>query len=737
MNMYVYASTLVVVIIALLVVLKNYISIRKPKKHTTKEENDMFELAKHIREGAKVFMRTEYGSILPFKKKKEVGPNDKSTFQSEIGIISVSLIIGIFFILFIESTSGITFILGGLMSSAAVFIGMSAGTYANYRVARRAFKSKSVGRTVWTALKGGSIAGLSVQAFGTLGITLIYIFQYVIFKDHATGHGLLTSLSCDANMMRCTTYSLGCSTVAMFNRVAGGNFTKSADISSDYLDKLRHDLPEDDPRIPNVLADFIGDMVNDIAGNCSDLLESYVATLVASQLIANIVYGMNGNASPEVYAAMSLFPIVVATIGLFGCTIGIIVAMLRKNSMSDNPAGELNKVTYISASVSLIGSLVAAYVMFGNKALYASFKAGWLSPFIAAFFGIASGVIIGKVTEIYTSTDYGFVKKLAEVCPDGAAFLITLGDALGFRSCLIPGITISISIILSYVSCGFYGIAIASLGMLSFVGATVSIDAFGPIADNAGGIAEGCHLGAEFRAITDKLDATGNTTAAIGKGFAIGSAAYATVSLIFSYVGTFSEGNIVLNMADPKTLAGGIAGACVVAYFMFMLMRNTIENAVTMAEAGDKQLTENPGILEGTVKPDYNTIIEMATRLSIKKMSIPSLLAIIIPGPCILLFGFGFVGGFLVGATIMAIPMAIYMGNSGGAFDNAKKYIEEGLLVGYAKGSDAHKVSVIGDTTGDTRKDVVGVDLDIFIKMIATSANTIAPVLRTVRLVAI
>lgn len=734
-EMSVYTATLIVIAIALLIVCRNYFNIKSKKKHTTKEEEAMFKLSTHIRTGAKVFIKTEYGSILPFKKKEIVGTKNKPVYQSEIGVISISLAIAFFFILFVESTSGITFILGGLMSSAAVFISMNAGTYANYRVARRALKSKSVGRTVWTALKGGSIAGLSVQAFGMLGITIVYILQYVLFKDYGSGHGLLTSLECDANIMRATTYSLGCSTVAMFNRVAGGNFTKSADISSDYLNKLRHDLPEDDPRIPNVLADFIGDMVNDIAGNCSDLEESFVATLVSCQLITNIVCDQNGGVNPKIYTAMSLFPIIVATIGLLGSTTGIVVAMLRKDSMSDNPAGELNRVTYISASVALIGSLIASYFVFSGEILYANFKAGWISPFIAVSFGIASGVIIGKVTEIYTSTDYPFVKKLAEVCPDGAAFLITLGDALGFRSCLVPGITISISIILSYISCGFYGIAIAALGMLSFVGATVSIDAFGPIADNAGGIAEGCHLGAEFRAITDKLDATGNTTAAIGKGFAIGSAAYATVSLIFAYVGNFSTGSIVLNMADPTTLAGGIAGACVVAYFMFMLMKNTIENAVAMAKAGDKQLEERPGILNGgTEEPDYNSIVEMATRLSIKKMSIPSLLAIIIPGPCIILFGYGFVGGFLVGATIMAIPMAIYMGNSGGAFDNAKKYIEEGLLEGCEKGSYAHKVSVIGDTTGDTRKDVVGVDLDIFIKMIATSANTIAPVLKSVHL---
>ena len=727
-HMTVYLSTLVVIALALLLVFKNYFNIKRPKKHTTKEEDEMYSLSKTIREGANIFMKTEYGGVFPFG-------------DSSVGITFVALIIAVGLSLFVEASAGLSYLLGALMSSSAVFLGMKGATYANYRVARRAYKSRletdeahAIGRTVWTALKGGSIAGLSVQAFGTLGIAIICILQYTLLKDYTTGSGLLTGLACDANVMRCSTYGLGCSTVAMFNRVAGGNFTKAADISSDILNKLRHDFPEDDPRIPNVLADFIGDMVNDIAGNCSDLQESYVATWVASQLIAGMVYALNGSAYKDVYTATCLYPIIMATIGLLGSTIGIGVAMLRKESMGGNPAGELNKVTYVSAGITLVGTFITTYVMFGNIALYPDFKAGWFSPFIAAFFGIASGVAIGKITEIYTSTDFKSVKELAEVAPEGPAFLVTLGDALGFRSCLAPGVTIGVSIVLSYISCGLYGIAIASLGMLSFVGATVSIDAFGPIADNAGGIAEGCHLGDEFRAVTDKLDATGNTTAAIGKGFAIGSAAYATVSLIFAYVGNFTSGEIVLNMADPMGIAGAIIGACLISYFIALLSKNTIDNAVAMADAGDAQLTNNPGILEGTTKPDYESIIRMATKLSLKKMLLPSILAILVPIPC-LLIGFEFAGGLLIGATLVAIPMAIFMGNSGGAFDNAKKYVEEGLLKGYKKGSDAHKTTVIGDTIGDTRKDVVGVALDIFIKMMSTVANTLAPVFASIHLV--
>ena len=708
-NMNVYIITLCVIMVALLMAVRNYLNIKRPKKHTTTEEDAMYALSKIIREGAKTFMKTEYETIIP-----------------------IAVFGAVLFSLFVEKTSGLTFLLGTCMSSAAVFLGMYGAVYANYRVARRAFKSESVGRTVWTALKGGSISGLAVQAFGMLGIVLIYILQYELFKStNPVGHGFITNFTCDANVIRCTTYGLGCSIIAMFNRVAGGEFTKSADISADMLNKLRHDFPEDDPRIPNVIADFIGDNVNDIAGNCSDLLESFVTTLVASSLIANIVYAQNGTAFAELYNLTCLFPVIVATIGLVGCVIGIGVAMLRKENMGNNPAGELNLVTYISAGVAVIGSLIATYVMFSGKELYPAFKAGWISPWLPVLLGILSGVLIGRITEIYTSTDYPFVKALAEISPEGAAFLVTLGDALGYRSCLLPIITIGGSMLISYATCGLYGIAIAALGMLSFVGATVSIDAFGPIADNAGGIAEACHLDPKIRVITDQLDATGNTTAAIGKGFAIGSAAYATISLIYSYSGNFGDG-FSMDLANPYVAVGGIFGAGLVAYFMAILMRDTIKNAHDLSDAGNKQLDANPGILTNEVKPDYNAIIQIGTTNAIRKMVIPSLIAVLVPIPCFLL-GFEFVGGMLFGATVLAIVGAIFMGNSGGAFDNAKKYIEEGRLEGYPKHSDAHKTAVIGDTTGDTRKDVVGVSLDIFIKMMSTVANTLAPVFYAMR----
>ena len=343
--------------------------------------------------------------------------------------------------------------------------------------------------------------------------------------------------------------------------------------------------------------------------------------------------------------------------------------------------------------------------------------------------GIVSGVAIGIITEYYTSTDYKPTRRLAEIAPEGSAFLITKGDAVGSRSSLLPVLVIGVALYLSGNACGTYGIALSALGMLAFVGATVSIDAFGPIADNAGGIAESTHLSADVRVITDKLDAVGNTTAAIGKGFAIGSAAFATVSLIVAYVGSYASNGQepVLNIASFVVVAGGIIGGALIEYFSAVLTDNTIESAKKMADIGDEQLSI-PGVLEGTVKPDYNMMIHLAAKNALHKMLLPSLLALAIPIVGGFLFGVQFVGGLLIGATIVAIPRAIFMGNSGGAFDNAKKYIEGGFLKGHGKGTEAHKCAVVGDTVGDTRKDVVGVALDIFIKMMSTVANTLAVV---------
>ena len=695
-----------IIILALIYVFFNYFRIKKMDEGTA----DMSEMAKIIRDGASTFMKTEYKTIS-----------------------IVCVIVALVFSLFIEATSGITFLLGAAMSSCVCVLGMRSATYANVRTANKARTSLSIGETVKVALCGGSISGLAVQAFGMLGIVLVSLIFGGI-KTDATGHGLLATLQCNPTIMRLSCYSLGCSLVAMFNRVAGGNYTKAADISADILGKIRHDLPEDDSRVPNTVADFIGDNVNDIAGNCSDLLESFVATIASSIMIAATLFASDGaTVSDATFQATTLFPVLLAAGGLLGCLLGLGYASIRK--MGDNPSRELNLATWISAGLTLIIGLAISYVMFKDVPLYESFKLGWISPWVCAVLGIASGIAIGSITEYYTSTDFKPTQKLAETATDGEAFVITKGDAIGSRSVLLPVAVIVLALLISGITCGTYGIAIASLGMLAFVGATVSIDAFGPIADNAGGLAESCHLDPEVRVITDKLDSVGNTTAAIGKGFAIGSAAFATVSLITAYVGNYSSGAIpMLNFASFFVVAGGILGGALVEFFSAMLTDNTIDAARLMAHAGDKQLSQ-PGVLEGTVRPYYNALVEMAAKEALKRMLAPSVLALLIPIVGGIVFGPDFVGGILVGATICAIPRAIFMGNSGGAFDNAKKYIESGALEGHGKGSAAHKAAVTGDTVGDTRKDVVGVALDIFIKMMSTVANTLVGVFSHITLI--
>ena len=698
-----------VIVLAICYVIFNYIRIRKMNEGTP----EMVEMAGIIRSGASTFIKTEYKTI---------------------GVVVALL--AVVLTLFIGKWTGVTFLLGATMSSCVCILGMRSATYANVRTANKARETLSIGQTVKVALCGGSISGLSVQAFGMLGLILILIIWPIDPESvNVTGGGLIPIEAMKANpvIMNITTYALGCSLVAMFNRVAGGNYTKAADISSDILAKIRHDMPEDDSRVPNVVADFIGDNVNDIAGNCSDLLESFVATIAASIMIAVSLFSNRGaEIGSDFFKSMIIFPIIVAGGGLISCLLGLLFAAVKK--MGSNPSKELNLATYISSGLTLALGAGASYLMFGrgNFALLDDWKIGWGSPLVSMALGIASGVAICMITEYYTSADYKPTRKIAEMATEGEAFVVTKGDAVGSRSVLFPVLIIAASLIISGLLCGSYGIAIAALGMLSFVGTTVSIDAFGPIADNAGGLAESCHLEHDVRKITDKLDSVGNTTAAIGKGFAIGSAAFATVSLIVAFVNAAhvhvpgEAYEPVLNFAKFFVVAGGIVGGALIEFFSAILTDNTIDSAREMADEGDRQLSE-PGVLEGTKHPDYNKCVRMATKGALRKMLFPSILAILIPAVGGFVLGWEFVGGILVGATIVAIPRAIFMGNSGGAFDNAKKYIESGMLAGHGKGSAAHKAAVTGDTIGDTRKDVVGVALDIFIKMMSTVANTLAP----------
>lgn len=702
---FIYTLTFVAIALALAFVGFNFFKLKRLSEGT----KEMREISNIIREGANTFMTTIYKRIVP-----------------------ITIGIAILLSLFIEKFAGLTFILGALMSSAACITGMNGAALCSIRVTNcaRISKENALGKTNKVALMGGAIGGLSVPGFGLLGLIVLYlVIGGAKVGVHSTG--IIPILNCNPTVMWLSTYSLGCSLIAMFNRVAGGNFTKSADIGSDIIGKIKMKLPEDCAAIPSTIADFVGDRVNDIAANCSDLLESFIATIVACFMIAVTI----NNGDQELFNATCLYPIALAGVGLLSSIIGLAYVLIHKPT--DKPSRELDMVTYIAAGLTILLSILFSWLIFKDQNLYSNFKLGWFSPCLSSILGIASGVAIGKITEYYTGLKQKPVKELAKMATEGdSSFVISKGDAIGNRSCFLPIVVIAISLLASGLLAGVYGVATASLGMLSFVAATVAIDAFGPIADNAGGAAESCKLNESVREITDELDALGNTTAAIGKGFAIGSAAFATVSLIFAYVGSYSQiAEPVLNIASFAVIAGALVGGALVALFSGKLTDNTIDGSFKMAKENEEQLNQPGVILEDNTinpefKPDYNKCIRISTENGLKHMLAPSLLAMLAPLICGLLFGPEFVGGVLIGATIVAIPQAIFNGNSGGAFDNGKKYIECGLPIDgqvYAKGSDAHSAAVSGDTVGDVRKDVVGVCLDILIKMMGTVANTLAP----------
>lgn len=695
--MNVWHLVLCVVILALAYIFFQYARIRKLPEGT----DEMQEMAGIIRDGASTFLKTEFRVIA-----------------------IVVIVVAAVFSLFVEKTSGITFIMGACMSSVVCILGMRSATYANVRTSNRARETLSIGETVKVALGGGSVSGLAVQAFGMLGMVLVLIIWNGV-DPTAVGTGFLANLECNPTIMRITTYSLGCSIVAMFNRVAGGNYTKAADISSDILAKLRHDMPEDDSRVPNVIADFIGDNVNDIAGNCSDLLESFVATMAAALMIAVTIYksalsGGTEAVTEATFTATTVFPIVLAGCGLFGCLLGLGYATIKK--MGDNPSHELNLSTWISAGLTVVGGFVAAKLIFADVPLYASFRCGWLSPWISSVLGIASGVAIGSITEYYTSTDYKPTRRLAEIATEGDAFVITKGDAIGSRSCLLPVLLIGVSLFISGKVCGTYGIALSSLGMLAFVGATVSIDAFGPIADNAGGLAESCHLDESVRAITDKLDAVGNTTAAIGKGFSIGSAALTALALLSSY--TSSAGLEFINVLDSRVIGGFFLGGGLAYLFCALAIDAVSHSAVHIIDEVRRQFREIAGIWDGSAKPDYTRCVDIATGAALKNMLLPGSIAVVAPVVVGIVLGREALAGMLMGATLCGVLLALFMSNSGGAWDNAKKAIEED-----GKGTESHKAAVIGDTVGDPLKDTAGPSLNILIKLMSIVALLFAPML--------
>ena len=591
--------------------------------------------------------------------------------------------VAILFVLIGAGISWLTaysFLVGAVFSTAAGFIGMNVATRANVRTAAAA-KDHGMNAALSVAFSGGAVMGMSVVGFGLVGAGLIYI---------VTGNPDVLS-----------GFSLGASSIALFARVGGGIYTKAADVGADLVGKVEAGIPEDDPRNPAVIADNVGDNVGDVAGMGADLFESYVGSIVSAITLGVVYHAASG----------AIYPLVIAALGIAASILGCFFVKGDENS---NPHKALKAGSYTSAVIVIIGSLALSWLFFGS-----------LREAFSIIFGLIVGLIIGIVTEIYTSGDYRFVKKIAQQSETGPATTVISGIAVGMQSTAVPIVLICIGIIGAFLSCGLYGIALAAVGMLSTTGITVAVDAYGPIADNAGGIAEMSRLPSRVRKITDRLDAVGNTTAAMGKGFAIGSAALTALALFVSYAQAVNLFDSGINLLDYKVIVGLFLGGMLPFLFSALTMDSVSKAAYKMIEDVRRQFRTIPGILEGTGKPDYTTCVAISTQAALHEMLVPGIMAVVCPLFVGIVLGPTALGGLLAGALVTGVMLAIFMSNSGGAWDNAKKYVEEGHHGG--KGSDTHHATVVGDTVGDPFKDTSGPSINILIKLMTVVALVFAP----------
>ncbi|MBO4838993.1 MAG: sodium-translocating pyrophosphatase [Lachnospiraceae bacterium] len=576
--------------------------------------------------------------------------------------------------------TAVCFLVGAVLSTLAGYIGMNIATKANVRTAAAA-KDKGMNAALSIAFSGGAVMGMCVVGFGLAGAAVIYLI---------TG-------SADA----LSGFSLGASSIALFARVGGGIYTMAADVGADLVGEVEAGIPEDDPRNPAVIADNVGDNGGDVAGMGADLFESYVGSLISAVTLGVVGYQVKG----------AFFPLLIAALGILA---GIIGCFFVKGDENSNPHKALKMGSYVASALVVAGTVGLSFAFFGN-----------IKAAIAIVCGLVVGLIIGSVTEIYTSADYRFVKKIAQQSETGPATTVISGIAVGMQSTAVPIILIAVGIIGAYLSFGLYGIALAAVGMLSTTGITVAVDAYGPIADNAGGIAEMSSLPKSVRKITDKLDAVGNTTAAMGKGFAIGSAALTALALFVSYAQAVKLFDSGINVLDYKVIVGLFIGGMLPFLFSSMTMDSVSKAAYKMIEEVRHQFRTIPGLLEGTAKPDYKKCVAISTQAALREMLLPGIMSVLSPVLIGILLGPAALGGLLAGALVTGVMLAIFMSNSGGAWDNAKKYVEDGHHGG--KGSETHKAAVVGDTVGDPFKDTSGPSINILIKLMTVVSLVFAP----------